>query len=251
MTLPGSAGPLPHHDGSALHAPRHVELGAEVRLRLRVPAVWGRPARVWLRSIHDGEPRYDPARNLGARPTAGSGGKLPWRSPTRWPATGSCSRPGSGTGASTRRGSSAGTCPTTPTSASRRSGPPRRGCAGERCTRSSRTASPARLLPPKVGPPRTRPPDWAVPCRLGHHRGGRLRPADPVPVLRRRPPRHHRAAGPHPGARSRRHLPDAVLPGPLQPPLRRRHLHAAWIRCWAGTRPSWNSSKPPTPAACG
>lgn len=65
MTLPGSAGPLPHHDGSALHAPRHVEPGADVRLRLRVPAVWGRPARVWLRSIHDGEPRYDPARNLG------------------------------------------------------------------------------------------------------------------------------------------------------------------------------------------
>ena len=65
MTLPGSAGPLPHHDGSALYAPGHVEQGAELRLRLRVPAVWGRPARIWLRSIHDGEPRYDPARSLG------------------------------------------------------------------------------------------------------------------------------------------------------------------------------------------
>lgn len=65
MILPGSAGPLPHHDGSALHAPRHAEPGAEVRLRLRVPAAWGRAARVWLRSIHDGEPRYDPARDLG------------------------------------------------------------------------------------------------------------------------------------------------------------------------------------------
>ena len=65
MTLPGSAGPLPHHDGSALHAPQQVDPGAEARLRLRVPAVWGRPTRVWLRSIHDGEPRYDPARNLG------------------------------------------------------------------------------------------------------------------------------------------------------------------------------------------
>ncbi|BCW69714.1 glycoside hydrolase family 13 protein [Arthrobacter sp. NicSoilB8] len=65
MTLPGSAGPLPHHDGSALHAPQQVELGAEVRLRLRVPAVWGRPARVWLRSLHDGEPRYESCVNLG------------------------------------------------------------------------------------------------------------------------------------------------------------------------------------------
>jgi alpha-glucosidase len=65
MTLPGGTGPLPHHDGSALHAPGRADLGAEIRLRLRVPALWGRASKVWLRSIHDGEPRYDPARALG------------------------------------------------------------------------------------------------------------------------------------------------------------------------------------------
>ncbi|AXJ11799.1 alpha-glycosidase [Arthrobacter sp. PM3] len=65
MALPAGAGPLPHHDGSGLHAPVRAERGAEVRLRLRVPAVWGRAARVWLRSLHDGEPRYDPAASLG------------------------------------------------------------------------------------------------------------------------------------------------------------------------------------------
>ena len=61
----GMAGPLPHHDGSGLHAPQQVALGDEALLRVRVPAGWGRAARVWLRSIQDGEPRYEPCTALG------------------------------------------------------------------------------------------------------------------------------------------------------------------------------------------
>lgn len=58
-------GPLPHHDGSALHAPQQADLGDEAMLRVRIPAGWGRASRVWLRSLHDGEPRYAPCTNLG------------------------------------------------------------------------------------------------------------------------------------------------------------------------------------------
>ncbi len=58
-------GPLPHHDGSALYAPQRPSLGDRARLRLRVPAGWGRAGRVWVRSVQDGEPRYDAARCLG------------------------------------------------------------------------------------------------------------------------------------------------------------------------------------------
>ena len=57
--------PLPHHDGSPLHAPRRTALGDTARLRMRVPAAWGHAARVWVRSVQDGEPRYDAARSLG------------------------------------------------------------------------------------------------------------------------------------------------------------------------------------------
>ncbi|MGP4033056.1 glycoside hydrolase family 13 protein [Pseudarthrobacter sp. 1C304] len=71
MTGPGSTpmrltGPLPHHDGSALHAPQQADLGVQALLRVRIPAGWGRATRVWLRSIHDGEPRYTPCTNLGS-----------------------------------------------------------------------------------------------------------------------------------------------------------------------------------------
>jgi len=62
---PGTLGLLPHHDGSGLHAPQKAARGDEVRLRVRVPAGWGRATRVWLRSIHDGEPRYAPCTSLG------------------------------------------------------------------------------------------------------------------------------------------------------------------------------------------
>ncbi|KUM36882.1 glycoside hydrolase family 13 protein [Arthrobacter sp. EPSL27] len=65
MTVPGQTGPLPHHDGSALYAPQQPDLGDEALLRVRIPAGWGRASRVWLRSIHDGEPRYAPCTNLG------------------------------------------------------------------------------------------------------------------------------------------------------------------------------------------
>ena len=65
MTGQGMAGLLPHHDGSGLHAPRQVALGDEALLRVRVPAGWGRATRVWLRSIQDGEPRYEPCTGLG------------------------------------------------------------------------------------------------------------------------------------------------------------------------------------------
>ncbi|MCB5273790.1 Maltodextrin glucosidase [Arthrobacter sp. SO5] len=65
MTALGTAGPLPHHDGSGLHAPQQVALGDEARLRVRIPAGWGPATRVWLRSIQDGEPRYEPCAALG------------------------------------------------------------------------------------------------------------------------------------------------------------------------------------------
>ena len=64
-TGPGTPGLLPHHDGSGLHAPQQVSLGDTARLRVRVPAGWGRAARVWLRSIQDGEPRYEPCTSGG------------------------------------------------------------------------------------------------------------------------------------------------------------------------------------------
>ena len=67
-------------------------------------------------------------------------------------------------------------------------------------------------------------PDWAVPCDWDTTPVEGAGPQTPVPVLRRGPRRHHREAGPHPGPRGGRHLPDAVLPRPLQPPLRRLHV---------------------------
>ncbi|CAN7225155.1 glycoside hydrolase family 13 protein [Arthrobacter sp. LjRoot14] len=57
--------PLPHHDGSPLHVPRRAGLGDAAGLRVRIPAAWGRAARVWVRSVQDGEPRYDAAHSLG------------------------------------------------------------------------------------------------------------------------------------------------------------------------------------------
>ena len=82
-------------------------------------------------------------------------------------------------------------------------------------------------LPGPVRPlGRRRRPDRAGlgdPVRLGHP-GHRARPGDAAPVLRRRPGRHHRAAGPPGPARRQHRLPDPGLPGPLQPPLRRGRL---------------------------
>ncbi|KRE76358.1 glycoside hydrolase family 13 protein [Arthrobacter sp. Soil763] len=65
MSGAAPAGLLPHHDGSALHAPQQPALGDQVRLRLRIPAGWGQASRVWLRSVHDGEPRYGACVALG------------------------------------------------------------------------------------------------------------------------------------------------------------------------------------------
>lgn len=56
---------LPHHDGSALHVPASATLGGTVRLRIRIPQGWGPASRVWVRSVQDGEPRYDAALKLG------------------------------------------------------------------------------------------------------------------------------------------------------------------------------------------
>lgn len=56
---------LPHHDGSALYSPASVSLGDTVRLRIRIPQGWGSASRVWVRSVQDGEPRYDAAIRLG------------------------------------------------------------------------------------------------------------------------------------------------------------------------------------------
>ncbi|NQD87345.1 glycoside hydrolase family 13 protein [Paenarthrobacter sp. CM16] len=61
---------LPHHDGSTLYVstpePGAVSLGDTVRLRIRVPQGWGPASKVWVRSIQDGEPRYDAAIRLGS-----------------------------------------------------------------------------------------------------------------------------------------------------------------------------------------
>lgn len=61
---------LPHHDGSGLFvtntAAVSVSLGDTVRLRVRVPQGWGPASKVWVRSIQDGEPRYDAAIRLGS-----------------------------------------------------------------------------------------------------------------------------------------------------------------------------------------
>jgi len=65
MSGAAAAGLLPHHDGSVLHAAQAAVPGAAARLRLRVPEAWGDASRVWLRSIHDGEPRYQACVNLG------------------------------------------------------------------------------------------------------------------------------------------------------------------------------------------
>lgn len=65
MSGAAAAGLLPHHDGSGLHAPQQPALGDQARLRIRVPEAWGAASRVWLRSIHDGEPRYTGCVNLG------------------------------------------------------------------------------------------------------------------------------------------------------------------------------------------
>lgn len=60
---------LPHHDGSSLFvstsSPQSVSLGDTVRLRVRVPQGWGPASKVWVRSVQDGEPRYDAAIRLG------------------------------------------------------------------------------------------------------------------------------------------------------------------------------------------
>lgn len=65
MSGAAAAGLLPHHDGSGLHAPQQPALGDQARLRIRVPEAWGAASRVWLRSIHDCEPRYTGCVNLG------------------------------------------------------------------------------------------------------------------------------------------------------------------------------------------
>lgn len=58
----------PHHDGSPAYTdPDGHELGALVRLRLRVPESDGPLDAVWLRSVRDAEAHYDAAVPLGTR----------------------------------------------------------------------------------------------------------------------------------------------------------------------------------------
>jgi hypothetical protein len=81
--------------------------------------------------------------------------------------------------------------------------------------RSSRTGSPRRLKGvARLGPT----------GRVGHRSGDPLRPRCFGTDLRRRPRRGRRSFGPHPIARREHGLPDADLPGPVQPPLRRLHV---------------------------
>ena len=54
----------PHHDGSALYVQGSGILGERCTLRIRVPQQWGTAARIWVRSVQDGEPRYDAARHI-------------------------------------------------------------------------------------------------------------------------------------------------------------------------------------------
>ncbi|MGG5173346.1 glycoside hydrolase family 13 protein [Pseudarthrobacter sp. J1738] len=51
----------PHHDGSTLYVPEPIVLGQPTRLRIRVPQAWGTTTRIWIRSVQDGEPRYNEA----------------------------------------------------------------------------------------------------------------------------------------------------------------------------------------------
>ncbi len=234
-----------------------VRSGTTARLRVRVPAGWGRATRVWLRSIQDGEPRYEPCTDVGE-----ADGWVWWEAPmtvtnpvaryrfllevpvgqagpTAVPAP-----PGGAPGAhgAIRRGWRRAAL-----LEPERAGPVQpgrlrlRGLPPDHVPGSAAVAPPGHDVPDlpgplcplrgraggvSAGPSRHRQP-CPGPCRpglgravqLGHHAGGGLRPADPVPVLRRGPRRHHRKARPHPAARRGRSLPDAVLPGALQPPL--------------------------------
>ncbi|MFJ6000840.1 alpha-amylase family glycosyl hydrolase [Arthrobacter sp. NPDC092385] len=55
----------PHHDGSPLYVPdQSPRVGDTLAVRVRVPARWGAPGRVFVRSTRDGEGHYDEARLL-------------------------------------------------------------------------------------------------------------------------------------------------------------------------------------------
>lgn len=55
----------PHHDGSPLYVPgQSPGVGDTLAVRVRVPARWGTPGRVFVRSLRDGEGHYDEARLL-------------------------------------------------------------------------------------------------------------------------------------------------------------------------------------------
>jgi alpha-glucosidase len=77
-------------------------------------------------------------------------------------------------------------------------------------------------------------PDWAIPCELGHAGD---RPRDP---RRRTSSTAATSTGvtehlDHLSALGREHgVPDADLPGPVQPPLRRVGRSTGWIRCSGG-----------------
>ncbi|MHA7240224.1 glycoside hydrolase family 13 protein [Arthrobacter sp. TMS1-12-1] len=67
----------PHHDGSRLYVPEQSPgVGDTLAVRVRIPARWGTPGRVFVRSLRDGEGHYDEARLLPGE--ADDGGWACW-----------------------------------------------------------------------------------------------------------------------------------------------------------------------------
>ena len=247
----------PHHDGSALYvsdqAPalgddgrRSVPAGAAGRRR--------RPRRARARPYRDGEPRFTEA-SADAR-TGGSvggyggatsgGGRRSSRAQPGHPLPVPAARHARAawlTAAGLRRRT---TCPTPPTSGwSCHDAAAGVGCATRSSTRSSPTGSPGRRRGCRELP------DWAIAVRLGHDPVIGRGPGTPGSSTAATSTASSSAWTTSQALGAEHRLPDADLPGPLQPPLRRRRPSTGSTRCSAATRrwPGWPTRC--TRAACG